>query len=346
MKRIVLLLSILIILCSCSQQVEEASPYAHVVASTQTKALQSTDLSAFTRWEFKAEPLFEDNDVYGAVRTWRTISIEDDSADLGYYTPGEWNFSVRGFNSQDQVVGEGESGGVFLSTDSDNLVSIHVHSSLGEGKGDVYVDVSMQTLPNLTFTVAYAPVTFEDGTAVIGATVDAPPRFYRSTSSGRSVWQGYVKDLDSGTYVFYISVEDSEGTTIAGEAVEAKVLPGIRTDIEGSLTPGSFVLSNMSITTYGTIRGRIVSEDFDGESGCTVIPPDDVRTTLSWENEYGVEPASFRWFVDGKRQAGETSSTFVFQPANGVGDYTVSCIAVGRMSGESTSGSMLVRFLP
>ena len=347
MKRIALLLSIIIAIlaCSCSQQVSQPSPYAHAKASTETKALHSTDLSSFARWEFKAEPQFEDSDVYGAVRSWRSISIVENSADLGYYTPGKWIFSVRGFNEQDQIIGEGDSGEVFLSTDRDNAVAIAVHSVIGEGEGDVYVDVSMQTLPNVTFNVSYSAVTFEDGEAVIGEPVDASPRFYRSTSAGTSTWQGYVRDLPSGTYVFHISVSDSE-SAIAGEAVEVKVLPGVRTDIEGNLTPGSFVTSSMSITTYGNIRGRITSADYDEDAGCTVIPENEVRTTLSWEVQSGVEPASYRWFVDGKRQAGETSSTFVFQPSNGAGEYTVSCIAMGRMSGESTSASMLVRFLP
>ena len=141
MKRIALLLSIIIAIlaCSCSQQVSQPSPYAHAKASTETKALHSTDLSSFARWEFKAEPQFEDSDVYGAVRSWRSISIVENSADLGYYTPGKWIFSVRGFNEQDQIIGEGDSGEVFLSTDRDNAVAIAVHSVIGEGEGGAFL---------------------------------------------------------------------------------------------------------------------------------------------------------------------------------------------------------------
>lgn len=350
MKRILPLFIILVILlASCVQEVEKAeetSPYAHASAATETKVLTSVDLSAYSTWEFKAEPLFEDDDLYGAVRTWRALSVTDGSADLGYYTPGEWNFSVRAFNSQGQKVGEGQSGGVFLAAGAENTVAITMENSFGEGSGDVYLNASIQTMPGISLAVSYAAVTFEEGAAVVGNPVEAPQRFNRSTGSGRTTWQGYVKDLPSGTYVFYVSVVDSEQETVAGQAIEVKVLPSIRTDIEGTLTPGSFINGSLSISTYNSTEGKIVSDDYDETIGCVVIPENEVRTDLSWEVLAGVSPVSYRWYVDGKRQIGVTTSTFSFAPANGPGEYMVSCVATGRMSGESTSGSVLVRYLP
>jgi hypothetical protein len=344
MKRILPLLIILVILCSCAEQ-DVGPRYAHVSASTETKVLIATDLSAYDRWEFKAEPKFEDPDVYGAVTSWRALDISDNMADLGYYTPGLWLFSVRAFNSQNRLIAEGNSGEVYLSADQDNSVTILLHNSLGEGLGTVYLNVAIQTLPGISLSVSYSTVTIEDEVVTIGEPVDATSRFTRGAKSGTTTWQGYVRDLPSGTYVFYVSVEDSEGT-VAGQALEVKVLPGIRTDIEGTLTPGSFVQGNMQIVTYGVIDGKIVSPDYDEELDVVIIPETDIRTTLSWETQVGTEPSSYRWYVDGKRQVGATSKTFTFTPAAGFGDYVVSCIAIGRVSGESTSAGILVRYLP
>ena len=346
MKRILPMLAILLVLCSCTQQVEETGRYAHVSASTETKVITSSDLSVYDHWEFKAEPQFEDPDMYGAVTSWRTLSVSENVADLGYYTPGEWLFSVRAYNSQDRIIAEGNSGNVFLSADRDNTVAILLDNVLGEGRGDVYINVSIQTLPNLTLSVSYSTVTYEDGEPVIGDPVESTTRFTKGARSGRTTWQGYVRDLPSGTYVFYVSVEDAE-ETVAGQAVEVKVLPGIRTDVEGTLTPGAFVNGGLEISTYAIIDGQIASEDYDEEAGCVVSPENEIRTTRTWDTVSGAEPASYRWYVDGKRQVGATTRTFTFTPPTGkYGEYTISCIAMGRMSGESTSAGVLVRYLP
>lgn len=147
-----------------------------------------------------------------------------------------------------------------------------------------------------------------------------------STTKIQSGKMYYETDLslDAGRYIFSFNIETKttagEWKRIGGQTVSVTIIGGEQTEIRGSVTAESYIVSGIVITVPGSISGSI-----DGKGQVVSVASDTV--TLSWyqtdnEKENSSEkPVSFEWYVEGVKQA-ENSSTFVFScPQSETGEY-------------------------
>ncbi len=130
--------------------------------------------------------------------------------------------------------------------------------------------------------------------------------------------------LDAGRYMFSFNIETKTSTgewkRIGGETISVTIVGGEQTEIKGSLTAESYIVSGIVITVPGTISGSI-----NGKG--QVVSTASESVTLSWyqtdnEKENSSEkPVSFEWFIEGVKQP-ENSSTLVFScPQSATGEY-------------------------
>lgn len=147
--------------------------------------------------------------------------------------------------------------------------------------------------------------------------------------SNQSVTEGKVYyetdlSLDAGRYMFSFNIETKTSTgewkKIGGQTTSVTIIGGEQTEIRGSLAAESYIVSGIVITVPGTISGSI-----NGKG--QVISTASKSVTLSWyqtdnEKENSSEkPVSYEWYIEGVKQA-ENSSTLVFScPQNETGDY-------------------------
>ena len=278
---------------------------------------------------YKAVPVWTSDigSVSGAVIDYVQLpysySINNRTIDIGYFTPGVWNFSVKVVSANGITLYEKNIQNYTVNSSTSNI-NFELEKRY-EGTGTLILQTQTEKLGSSdSLTVEYGGdqtgkfvLAESDSAGVFSRTLSLPPGFYWLTmthySDGVAIGQktGYIEVFGNETSVLNATVEKNVWTA------ESYISTGIS---------GSFLLSGKQK------MGIIVTTAGDSNSDRWVF---NVQKTEDSE-----EVASYFWYVNGHRQD-VTGNTFTLQNMPS-GNYTVYCFGIDRSSSYVVSARLRI----
>lgn len=303
-----------------------------------TKALTDTVNVSITDYKYTAVPNFtleNPSSIHGIQPTQKSIGPES-ATSLGYFTQGSWHFHLYGYNSQSQMVTEGEvdwflkkSQGTVenaipitlnLSTANEGSLNVIVATQAVSG-GNQRMKVRLQHSGENTFTDAATYVATEG-----------------SVVNNILTWDRTINNLRSGRYEVEIQIFN-DNVQIAGEALTVVIVDDASTTVRGQVYASSFVLGNFNVTVPGIIignAGQNVQTAALNASRQFTWTTDTTATTGTIEK--------YEWYIDGVLEQtvnGVANNTWTHTFTTS-GQFNVTCIARNTSGTEAGYSNVLV----
>lgn len=178
----------------------------------------------------------------------------------------------------------------------------------------------------------------------------------KTDADGRS-YTVYEGGIDAGQYLvrvlLYAKNEVTSGESdkiIAGQQIALKVVGGETTTVVGTFVPEKYISTALALNVAPEVAGSVKLAT-EGEDDVFEIVSDNLVASsvqLKYVPQNEVENLEYQWYVNGDLVAGETNSTFTFQPAK-YGDNKITCYVFGHQNGnfgKQASATQVVRVMP
>ena len=303
-----------------------------------SKALTDTVNVAISDYKYTATPNFtlqNPASIYGIQSTQKSIG-SNSAVSLGYFTQGNWHFHLYGYNSEGQMVTEGEVDHYLKKSSGsvENAIPVVLNLSTAN-TGSLRVNVATQAVSSGNQTLKIRVQHSGENTFTDKATYTAAQG---TTQNNILTWNQTITNLRSGRYEVEIQIFN-DNVQIAGEALTVVIVDNAVTTIAGQVYASSFVHGNFNVTVPGIIIGNA------GENLQTAAlnvdraftwATDTVQTTGTIEK--------YEWYVDGNLEqtvngVNNTSWTHKFTT---VGQFNVTCIARNSSGTEAGYSNVLV----
>lgn len=154
------------------------------------------------------------------------------------------------------------------------------------------------------------------------------------------IYYGTDITLDAGRYLFTFNIETkkSDGTwqKLGGQSLVVVVIGGEQSEIRGTLTANTYIVSGILITVPGTIYGSINGQGQNVSVASNTVTLEWTQSDLQIEdsNETATE---YTWYIDGVEQTSRNNSITFECPKDDNGNYIygvyrVSLVPLGSLN--------------
>jgi plastocyanin len=302
------------------------------------KALSDTVNITITDYKYTAVPNFtlqNPSSIYGIQSTQRSIG-PDGEVTLGYFTQGNWHFHLYGYNSEGQMVTEGEVDWYLKKSQGsvENVIPITLILSTAN-KGSLRVIVATQAVSAGNQTLKVRVQHSGENTFTDQATYTASQGTFQNNIL---TWNQTIPNLTSGRYEVELQIFNNN-VQIAGEALTVVVIDSAITTVAGQVYASSFVHGNFDVTVPGIIIGSV------GENLQTAGL--NVDRQFTWTSDTTQTTGvidKYEWYIDGvliETVNGIANKSWVHKFTT-VGQYNVTCIARNNSGTEAGYSNVLV----
>lgn len=330
---------LLVLLTACPTETkipEVVETYCGVTLSLDTKALEASDTRSI-KYSYRAVPMWHQGTAIAGERTnWGDLDLDGESeVYLGTFTCGSWQFYIRGISSNSGLtVVEGSSGNVTLQK-PEETVGVTAKSTTS-AYGSVRVQVRSH---KVALEGTYLRCTFRnivDGK--LGDEIDVSDSVTSADlGNGSILHSGLLEGMAQGVYMFSMQVRNIETEDlIAGESISVLVTGDEVVTISGEILGAGTAGAVFVIDALTTLDGEIMSSE-EGKVGTPI--------TFVWTAEPNVYEKALEWVwtIDGDVK--ETSSATLTWIPDDAGDHSVTCVAIGKKTGEVGNSHFTVRVL-
>lgn len=334
MKIVLIYLLIAITLISCDNTTADGVGFVRLVAVAD-KSIDVIDSGRIERYEYTAEPLFENKEkIYGETDWLEVEANEKSSALIGPFTQGLWRFNLRALSLQGYVMWTGAGEG-YIGASTDSVIPITMNRVDGTG----YISFRL-SVPEYTSDIS-SPVVKIDNADI------TPVWTETGRGTGTIEFSATVEGVQVGWHS--VTVQVTAGGTTVGEAAAVEISNGNYSFIRGSFAIGEYVEAYLKLDAPEAARSEI--RNADG----TAITSDDMKKgesrTYTYALTSGRDTATVSWYINGEFQ--KSGKTYTFTPtATGVFEisalsryYAESAMGEGWIE-ESTSSSITVYVEP
>ena len=303
-----------------------------------SKALTDTVNVAITDYKYTAVPNFtlqNPASIYGIQETQKSIG-PDSSVSLGYFTQGNWHFHLYGYNSEGQMVTEGEVDWFLKKSQGSVENSIPVVLNLSTANtGNLRVTVATQAVSSGNQTLKVRVQHSGENTFTDKATYNATQG---TVQNNILTWNQQINGLKSGRYEVELQIFN-DNVQIAGEALTVVIVDNAVTTIAGQVYASSFVHGNFAVTVPGIVIGNA------GENLQTAAL--NVDRTFTWTTDTSQTTGTiekYEWYIDGnlvQTVNGVNNRTWTYKFTT-VGQFNVTCIARNSSGTEAGYSNVLV----
>lgn len=301
---------------SCDNTTADGVGFVRLVA-VGNKSIDVIDSGRIEKYEYTAEPLFENKEKIKGETDWLEVEAnEQSSALIGPFTQGLWRFNLRALSLQGYVMWTGTGEG-YIGASTDSIIPITMNRADGTG----YINFRL-TVPEYTSDIS-TPVIKIDDTAVTPVWTES------GRGTGTIEFTATIGDIKVGWHS--VTVQVTAGGTTVGEAAAVEISNGNYSFIKGSFAIGEYVEAYLKLDAPEAARSEIRN------AGGTAITSDDMKKgdsrTYTCALTSGRDAAAVNWYINGEYQ--RTGKTFTFTPtATGVFELS----ALSRYYAESTMG--------
>ena len=185
-------------------------------------------------YQYKAEALWTSSNIHGATIGWTTITYSNADTSLGYFTPGQWKFSVRILDGSN-VIYEGSST-TYVGTTTANVIVLVSKQFENAATGQVHISVTAPTIRGENLIVSFSPDDESQGPFVADAT----------SENGITTFECSVNGLAAGEYTFLLNYLSGS----SGAAVAVNLHPGERVEISGHLDNGIWQVGYLTLKLH------------------------------------------------------------------------------------------------
>lgn len=236
MKRLflvyILILILSLILTGCDNGSASDSTSANLVkvsltvgdnASNVAQKIVSVNggISNNLTYEYMAEALWTSSNIHGET-SWTRISYSNADTNLGYFTSGQWKFSVRILDGSN-VVYRGAST-TYIAPGNANVTVLVSKQFEDAAAGQVHIYVTAPTLAGENLGISY---TLGNATTNLG-------NASATSANGITTFEYTATDLAAGEYTFFLNYLSGS----SGAAVAVDLRPGEEAQITGHLDNG------------------------------------------------------------------------------------------------------------
>lgn len=351
MTIVAMVLCIAIVSCDASGALGTSELRLNIIQEGESRSL-TTD-SVYTAgltpasYEYKAI-CTSTSGAHGEVSSWTTLSVSESSATISKIDRGSWTIHVRAKNSSGGVILQGQAS-IDLTQSNHTLVitlknSITDYSVASPSNVTVSIGVTVPSLSDGQVVVRYttlANVGNLNATGTGGNSVSMTKKANYSTSisgssivattasSGNTAYYGSV-NLAPGLYVLQVLYKDSSEVA-AGQTMAIHVEEKAPFAINGTLTSGEYIDLELSPIS---ISSNDIELSFSTEPDC--VSGGHIGAAVSYTGT--VTSPVYKWYVNGILDAGQTGATYTSTNTYASGEYAVSCIVSGTVSGQSAMG--------
>ena len=172
-------------------------------------------------YEYMAEALWTSSNIHGETN-WTRISYSNADTNLGYFTSGQWKFSVRILDGSN-VVYRGEST-TYIAPGNANVTVLVSKQFEDAAAGQVHISVTAPTLAGENLGISY---TLGNVTTNLG-------NASATSENGITTFEYTATDLAAGEYTFFLNYLSGS----SGAAVAVDLRPGEEAQITGHLDNG------------------------------------------------------------------------------------------------------------
>ena len=286
--------------------------------------------------------------AHGEVSSWTTLSVSESSATIRKIDRGSWTIHVRAKNSSGGVILQGQAS--IDLTQSNHTLAITLKNSI--------TDYSVASPSNVTVSIGVTVPSLSDGQIVVryttlanvgnlnatgtgGNSVSMTKKANYSTSisgssivattasSGNTAYYGSV-NLAPGLYVLQVLYKDSSEVT-SGQTMAIHVEEKAPFAINGTLTSGEYIDLELSPIT---ISSNDIELSFSTEPHC--VSGGHIGAAVSYTGT--VTSPVYKWYVNGILDSGQTGATYTSTATYSDGEYAVTCLVSGTVSGVAAAG--------
>ena len=185
-------------------------------------------------YQYKAEALWTSSNIHGATIGWTTITYSNADTSLGYFTPGQWKFSVRILDGSN-VIYEGSST-TYVGTTTANVIVLVSKQFENAATGQVHISVTAPTIRGENLIVSFSPDDESQGPFVADAI----------SENGITTFECSVNGLAAGEYTFLLNYLSGS----SGAAVAVNLHPGERVEISGHLDNGIWQVGYLTLKLH------------------------------------------------------------------------------------------------
>ena len=341
--------------CSCSQAMDSTRTTDVSISlmmeeaprDLSTDSVYSTGLVA-TSYEYKATHAANAT-APGTQSSWTTLDYNGSSATLSEMALGNWTISVRAKNSTGGVIYQGSA--TVPVSKSNNSFTLTLKNSITDYAAGasaaavtVSIGVTVPTLSSGTISVRYTTLANASnlnasgtgGTSVSMSsianrktTISGTGISYSTVSTNNKAYYGSV-NLTPGFYVIQVLYKDS-GTVVAGQTMAIHVEELTPFAINGTLSSGEYIeltSSNVSIS-----NNNIPVSFSTAPAGYT---GGHITATATYSGT--VTSPTYKWYVNGVLDSGQTSASYTSTNTASAGQYSVTCVVKGTINGVQAIG--------
>ncbi len=304
----ILLLTLLIALTGCDNGSSDSAVSSNSLvkvcltvdsdSSADQKIVSVTDGInwAGLTYEYKAEAQWTSSNIQGET-SWTSLNNYSSGMSLGYFSPGQWKFSVRIKNGS-TIIYEGSSI-TYISPGNVNVTVLVSKMVEDAAAGSVHISVTAPTVAGENLGISYT----------LGNTTIGPVNADATSTNGITTFEKTISDLAKGEYTFFLSyLNGNSGATVA-----VNLHSGERAEITGTLDNGVWQIGYIIVKVYevtinksgdGNVRldtataaaGERVSFSVEPFKGAAL----DGAITVTWGNNntiYPVNDGEFYTFI-------------------------------------------------
>ena len=228
----ILVLTLSLILTGCDNGSASDSTSANLVkvsltvgdnASNVAQKIVTVDsgISNNLTYEYMAEALWISSNIHGET-SWTRISYSNADTNLGYFTSGQWKFSVRILDGSN-VIYKGDTT-TYIAPGSTNVTVLVSKQFEDAAAGQVHISVTAPTLAGENLGISY---TLGNVTTNLG-------NASATSANGITTFEYTAQNLAAGEYTFFLNYLSGS----SGAAVAVDLRPGEEAQITGHLDNG------------------------------------------------------------------------------------------------------------
>ena len=341
----------LALFCGCSNEAvngeKDCLVEIETVVYSSEKLLNVTTPQNIKKFEYRATPLFEEDDdletptgkITGDTEgEWKSVRFQDETGEdafigklravMGYYRQGRWEIELRALNADGDIVYTSTTGTVYFNANKRNAFSVELRgehtTSVAAAKLNIVI-TGLETEENK----ALVPLFVYEYTDGVRKEI-SEGWTTRKVQDGVMEYTLYREDLEPGEVYCTLSLSTDGGSLQTAESFKTILINGSLTEITGTMESGAFIHTGFVITEdKSEVKGRIVAGEGVTESldpqrhFIAVQSKDDAVFTFEQDaSDTGGSDYTVTWYVDGVR-IGE-GVNLLFSRTQTAGNYLIS----------------------